>query len=188
MGSSGEGKTTLLHILAGIAPFDEGKIQFLGKNQISPLADQIGMIFQSHNLLEDFTLWENLLLPARILRKNISLLQKRAENLLHTVGLMEKKDMPIKFLSGGEKQRTAIARALICSPEIIIADEPSGNLDHHNSQIIHTLLLDMVRKEKKSLIVATHDRELASLCDEKYLLKEGKLLKQEQAPLETAPL
>ena len=176
MGSSGEGKTTLLHILAGLESFDEGLlVEGSGKNLPSISPEDRGMIFQSYNLLEDCTVLENLLFPARILRRDLSSYKERAFSLLQKVGLLDRKDSLAKILSGGEKQRIAICRALLCSPKLILADEPSGSLDHYNSTLIHQMLLKMVKEENKSLIVATHDMELANLCDKKYQLKEGLL-------------
>jgi lipoprotein-releasing system ATP-binding protein len=175
MGASGEGKTTLLHILSGIASYDSGEIFFQEKKSLKPLPDQIGIIFQSSNLLEDFSVMENILMPARILRKNPDSLIIRARHLLDKMAISDKENNPVKHLSGGEKQRVAIARALLCSPKLIVADEPSGNLDHHNSSLIHGLFLSVVKEEKASLIVATHDSSLAAMCDEIYLLQNQKL-------------
>ena len=177
MGASGVGKTTLLHILGTLESFDTGTLHIL--NNDKPANDirnkHIGYIFQNYNLLEDLSLLENILMPAYIARKNIkknSPSYKRALWLLEEVGLEKRADYPAKNLSGGEKQRAAIARAFCNDPDIILADEPSGNLDHANSKIIHKLLIDSVKKFNKSLIIATHDKELASLCDEIYILED----------------
>jgi len=182
MGSSGAGKTTLLHILGTLESFDSGKINILNSssknNEIRN--KHIGFIFQAYNLIDDLTLLENVLMPAFIARKNIlskSSAQKRAHNLLKEVGLIKRKNHLAKELSGGEKQRATIARAFLNDPDIILADEPSGNLDFKNSKIIHKLLIDSVKKYNKSLIIATHDKKLASLCDKIYLLENGKFLK-----------
>ncbi|MBN2479292.1 MAG: ABC transporter ATP-binding protein [Parachlamydiales bacterium] len=180
MGESGEGKTTLLHILGTLDSFDEGDLEILdqkaafSKNNF--LGEKIGFIFQSYNLLEDLTLLDNVLMPAYIARKNIkknSPIYQRALNLIKDVGLTSKVDLFAKNLSGGEMQRAAIARALVLDPDIILADEPSGNLDFKNSQNIHQLLINFQKKHQKCLIVATHDKNLASLCDKTYLLKDG---------------
>jgi len=182
MGSSGAGKTTLLHILGTLESFDSGKINILNSssknNEIRN--KHIGFIFQSYNLIDDLTLLENVLMPALIARKNIlskSTAYKRALNLLKEVGLIKRKNHLAKELSGGEKQRATIARAFLNDPDIILADEPSGNLDFENSKIIHKLLVDSVKKYNKSLIIATHDKKLASLCDKIYYLENGKFLK-----------
>ncbi|NGX34080.1 MAG: Lipoprotein-releasing system ATP-binding protein LolD [Candidatus Anoxychlamydiales bacterium] len=182
MGSSGAGKTTLLHILGTLESFDSGEISILDSacsdNEIRN--KHIGFIFQSYNLLEDLTLLENILIPALIARKNIaskSIANKRAFLLLKEVGLTKRKNHLAKELSGGEKQRATIARAFLNDPDIILADEPSGNLDFENSKIIHKLLIESVKKYNKSLIVATHDKKLASLCDKIFYLENGKFLK-----------
>ena len=176
MGASGEGKTTLLHILGSLEDFDAGSLNILNFTTNSLLCEKIGFIFQNYNLLDDFTLLENILSPPSIARKNISSnseMHNRAIDLLQMVGLDSRKDILAQKLSGGEKQRAAIARALIMDPDIILADEPTGNLDYKNSIIVHELLISSVKKHKKSLIVATHDKSLASMCDKIYTLKDG---------------
>ena len=176
MGASGEGKTTLLHILGSLENFDAGSLNILNFTKNSLLCEKIGFIFQNYNLLDDFTLLENILSPPSIARKNISSnseMHNRAIDLLQMVGLDSRKDILAQKLSGGEKQRAAIARALIMDPDIILADEPTGNLDYKNSIIVHELLISSVKKHKKSLIVATHDKSLASMCDKIYTLKDG---------------
>lgn len=179
-GASGKGKTTLLHILAGLEKPTKGSIYIsdtlLNEANAAKIRNsQIGFIFQTYNLLEDFTVLENVLLPAKIARNSTASVLNRCELLLQEVNLEEKKNFSTKFLSGGEKQRVAIARSFCNDPEIVLADEPSGNLDSTNSKLIHNLLLNFVRKKNKSLIVATHDEELANLCDEAYILKDGLL-------------
>ncbi len=178
MGKSGEGKSTLLHILGTLEKPCSGEIEFMGR----PLASyslpvlrnqKIGFVFQSYNLLEDYTLLENLLMPAHIARKTPD--RTRADQLLGEVGLEGRAHFLTKHLSGGEKQRASIARALFNDPDLILADEPSGNLDRINSQTIHELLLKTVKERKKTLIVVTHDRELADLCDRQLTLKDGVL-------------
>ncbi len=176
-GASGEGKTTLLHILTGLASIQSGKILFQNEILKKPSPEKIGMIFQSYNLLEDLTVLENVCMPVKIARFAMADYLDRALELLSTIGLEEKKATPARFLSGGEKQRVAIARALLCNPKILLADEPSGNLDHHNSSIIHQLLLNHVAKEKKALVVATHDHELATMCQQIFLLQNKKISK-----------
>lgn len=183
MGASGEGKTTLLHILGTLETPDEGTLQILGKeyqkNEFPHIRNtNIGFIFQNYNLLEDFTTLDNVLMPARIARKSLpkgGLLHNRGLDLLKQVGLKTRAHFPAKLLSGGERQRVTIARSLCNDPEIILADEPSGNLDHENSGQIHELLLNCVKKMNKSLIIVTHDEKLAQLCDRRYLLQNGKL-------------
>lgn len=183
MGKSGEGKSTLLHIFGTLEQPCQGELSLLDRKiDFSSAAEMrnrhIGFIFQSFNLLEDYTLLENVIMPARIARKEThpkSAAYERALFLLEQVGLSARRDFLAKHLSGGEKQRAAIARALLNDPELILADEPSGNLDSANSQSIHELLLSASQKYGKTVIVVTHDRELASLCDKIYMLKEGVL-------------
>lgn len=174
-GRSGEGKTTLLHILGTLEEPDSGEIEIAGQtltrsNASSLRNQQIGFVFQSYNLLEDFTTLENVLMPARIARKPIS--RQKGLELLALVGLEDRADFPAKLLSGGEKQRTAIARALCNNPNLILADEPTGNLDRTNAKRVGEILLSL----KKTLILVTHDLELASLCKKKYELSCGQLL------------
>lgn len=183
-GSSGEGKTTLLHVIGTLESFSSGSLTIAGKQVTKNNAAHIrnillSFIFQNYNLLEDFSLIDNILMPARISRSNInkqSFLYKKAHELLDSVGLSKRAQFPVKLLSGGEKQRAAIARSLCNDPELILADEPSGNLDHSNSRIIHNLLIDSVKATGKSLLVVTHDKELAALCDHVYILEDGVLL------------
>lgn len=172
-GRSGSGKTTLLHILGTLENPDSGKLMIGGvlatpRNASSLRQHFIGFVFQSYNLLEDFTALENVLMPARIAR--IQLNRQKGIDLLEQVGLAHRADFPAKLLSGGERQRIAIARALCNNPQLILADEPSGNLDSANGEAIGTLLLSLVKEKGKSLILVTHDEHLASLCDRKYRL------------------
>ena len=172
-GRSGSGKTTLLHILGTLDKADSGEIFIEGQKVMTHNASffkqhVIGFVFQSYNLLEDFTALENVLMPARIARKSTN--RDKGLQLLEQVGLSLRADFPVKLLSGGERQRVAIARALCNDPQIILADEPSGNLDATNGQAIGSLLLSLVREKGKSLILVTHDAQLASLCDRRYSL------------------
>ena len=182
MGASGEGKTTLLHILGALEKKDSGDILFDGSSiDLIPShiirRKHVGFVFQSYNLIEDLTALDNILLPKKILGERKDINYKKALSLLDQVGLSKRAHFPVKLLSGGEKQRVAIARSFINDPEIILADEPSGNLDHKTSEAIHHLLISFAKKYGKSLIVATHDKTLASLCDEIYLLNDGKISK-----------
>jgi lipoprotein-releasing system ATP-binding protein len=177
-GKSGEGKTTLLHILGTLEPPTEGTIEICGikansSNWSKLRNEQIGFIFQAYNLLEDYTVLENVLMPAKIGGRTDC--EKRAFELLEEVGLSHRAHFPAKLLSGGEKQRAAIARAFLNDPALILADEPSGNLDHAHSTIIYNLLLGAAQKRGKALIVVTHDRELAALCQKTYALLDGEL-------------
>jgi lipoprotein-releasing system ATP-binding protein len=177
-GRSGEGKTTLLHILGTLENADSGTLEIEGalctrSNAAWVRRRSIGFVFQSFNLLEGFTALENVLMPAKILRRPAS--RKEGLDLLDAVGLTHRADFPVKLLSGGERQRVAIARALCNDPSLILADEPSGNLDAENGEAIGDLLLTLVRERKKSLILATHDARLAALCGTTYRLTSGQL-------------
>jgi lipoprotein-releasing system ATP-binding protein len=179
-GKSGEGKTTLLHILGTLEPPTEGTLEICGLPASSSnwnlLRNQkIGFIFQAYNLLEDYTVLENVLMPAKIGNRLNSAAHLRAMELLEEVGLSHRADFPAKLLSGGEKQRAAIARAFLNDPALILADEPSGNLDHAHSTIIYNLLLGAAQRRGKALIVVTHDQELAALCQKTYSLMDGHL-------------
>lgn len=181
VGRSGEGKSTLLQVLGTLEPPTIGaltiadqEISFFNKSLIRN--KHIGFVFQSFHLLEDYTALENILMPARIARRDTSPgseARTRALELLDTVGLDARAHFNTKLLSGGEKQRVAIARALCNDPDILFADEPSGNLDKQTSKVIHDLLLNFAKKTGKALIVVTHDPELASLCDSRYTLQDG---------------
>jgi lipoprotein-releasing system ATP-binding protein len=181
MGKSGEGKSTLLHILGALEKPSDGELKFLGQSYeehaLSKLRSlHIGFIFQAFNLLDEYTALGNLLMPAKIARKSVSKgseAHDRALHLLERVGLIERKDFPAKLLSGGEKQRIAIARALMNDPDLLLADEPSGNLDSATSQMVYELLLGCVKESGKTLIVVTHDASLAKLCDRTLILKDG---------------
>lgn len=183
MGKSGEGKSTLLHILGTLETACKGELEICGisadSSSFNTLRNQhIGFIFQAYNLLDDYTTLDNVLMPAKIARKEThakSAAYARALELLDKVGLSTRANFFTKLLSGGERQRAAIARALMNDPDLILADEPSGNLDRSNSASIHDLLIRTAKELNKSLIVVTHDLELASLCDRKFHLKNGQL-------------
>lgn len=182
-GKSGEGKSTLLHILGTLEPPTDGELILCGQSIHStslPLLRNrfIGFVFQGFHLLEEMTVLDNVLMPAKIGRRATtpgSSAYERAKTLIEQVSLTPRTDFLVKHLSGGEKQRVALARALLNDPPLILADEPSGNLDRAHSQIIHQLLLELTCRQGKTLIVVTHDRELASLCHQQYSLKEGLL-------------
>lgn len=182
-GKSGSGKSTLLNILGTLEPPTSGELILCGQaarsSSAAPLRNKhIGFIFQAYHLLDDFSLLENVLMPAKIARKDTSKgseSYERALTLLREVDLLSKASQPTKTLSGGEKQRACLARALGNNPDIILADEPTGNLDSVNSEIVATLLLQAAKNEKKSLILVTHDLDLAQLCDKTFQLKDGLL-------------
>lgn len=183
MGRSGEGKSTLLQILGTLEPACSGSLNIAGEevssfNKTRIRGKSIGFIFQSFHLLEDYTVLENVLMPGYIARedpKKGGPLRNKAHKLLESVGLADRINYSTKLLSGGEKQRTAIARALCNDPELILADEPTGNLDKKTAEGIQDLLLDFAKNKGKTLILVTHDKELANLCDKQYFLNNGQL-------------
>lgn len=180
MGKSGEGKSTLLHILGTLESPTSGTVEIEEAPADPSLRrEKIGFIFQAYHLLEECTALENVLMPMRIARRKVD--TAHGMKLLEEVGLASKSSTLAKFLSGGEKQRVAIARALCNDPTLILADEPTGNLDYSHSQVIQQLLLFCVKKRGKSLIVATHDPEFASQCDRQLFLKDGGLYTQPQS-------
>lgn len=180
-GPSGVGKSTLLNIFGTLEEPSSGslEIESISTKQadLAHIRNQhIGFIFQSYHLLEEYTALDNVLMPAQIARKPTSKnspAHKRALMLLEKVGMSHRALFLTKLLSGGEKQRVAIARALCNDPALILADEPSGNLDEYNAHIIHQLLIDCAHTFHKALVVVTHNQELAQLCDHRFLLKEG---------------
>ena len=167
VGNSGVGKTTLLNILGGLEKPVTGyarlgdKDCFLGDSDPIFRAKNFGFIFQSHNLLSDFTALENVMMPLMILGSSLDEAKSLASDLLVKVGLQERKQHKTLLLSGGEQQRVAIARAMVTKPSVILADEPTGNLDKDNSDKIARLLLDAREFNKASVIVVTHSMEFA---------------------------
>lgn len=185
-GASGSGKSSLLHLLGTLDQPSSGQILFFGKQvrrEELPIFRncRIGFIFQNFYLLEDDSVINNVLMPAQIARKDTgqkSKARERALALLESVGLVDRCDEKGSLLSGGEKQRVAIARALMNDPEIVLADEPSGNLDHRTADTIHELLLALAEKHRGVLIV-THDRELAEKCHREEILRDGTLMQRQ---------
>ncbi len=181
MGRSGEGKSTLLHILGTLEKPCQGTLEIADQdadsfNKTILRNRHIGFIFQSFHLLEDCTTLENVLMPAKIARRSVkphSEAREHALHLLNQVGLSDRIHYNVKQLSGGEKQRAAIARALCNDPDIILADEPSGNLDRQNAEIIYEILFSFVEKRNKALIAVTHDTVLANRCQTRYQLQNG---------------
>jgi len=184
MGPSGVGKSTLLHILGTLDTPCSGFLKIVGKDSIKTSStllrnQHIGFIFQNYNLLEEYSVLDNVLMPAKIARKGHQ--ESHAKQLLEKVGLASHAEHLAKLLSGGEKQRVAIARALCNNPDLILADEPSGNLDDTHSTRIHNLLLSSTKKLNKALIVVTHNFELAQKCDRIYTLHDGHLAENKRA-------
>lgn len=178
IGPSGSGKSTLLHILGTLEPQTSGTIEYFNhETDFSHIrSHKVGFVFQSSNLLEEFTLLENLLIKAKIARRAThkhSEAYKEALDLLDCVQLSHRKDFAVKYLSGGEKQRGAIARALLNNPELILADEPTGNLDINSSCHVQEILIDSCRHLQKSLVVVTHDLLFAKKCDRTLQLRDG---------------
>lgn len=185
-GRSGQGKSTLLQLLGTLESPCSGTIEIADQkvsrfNRDKIRNHHIAFVFQAFYLLEDYTAIENVLMPARIAREDVtkgSPAYRRACDLLDRVGLSDRMEFTTKLLSGGEKQRVAIARALCNDPDLILADEPSGNLDRHNASSIHTMLLDFARQNNKAVIIVTHDQHLAQLCDAEYILNDGLLFQK----------
>lgn len=176
-GKSGCGKSTLLHILGGLERASSGEILYEGKEAEdlpSLLQNEIGFVFQSFHLLEDYTALENVLMPMQIARKRKGI-KERAKELLREVGLEGKEELPAPLLSGGEKQRVALARALANEPKLLLADEPTGNLDEENRLKVADLLFSTLQKRECALILVTHDEELAARCSKRVVLHGGLL-------------
>ena len=184
VGASGAGKTTLLHILGTLEKAKSGNylindksVLNLNPNELSKFRNlEIGFIFQFHNLLVEFSAFENICLPGYISDKNKIEVEKRALELLNILGISDKKDNKPNELSGGEQQRVAIARALINSPSIILADEPSGNLDSKNADNLHELILKLNKELNQTFIIVTHNNELAAMTDRTLKMVDGKFI------------
>lgn len=183
VGRSGNGKSTLLNILSGIDSFTSGTVKVAGfdlskmteKDLCNYRANYIGLIFQFHYLLKDFTALENIFLPSYMTGKNKKLAIEKAESLLNEVGLYERKNHLPSELSGGERQRIAVARSLINDPHLILADEPTGNLDPENAELISDLLYNVSEKHNKTLLLVTHDEKVAKKAQVIYKLADKKI-------------
>jgi len=178
LGSSGTGKSTLIHLIAGLERPTAGEIR-VKKSLISEMSDgdrakfrkeNVGVIYQFHHLLPEFNVLENVMMPLRIKRVPYITAKKEAFQILEKVGLEHKVNDQPATLSGGERQRVAIARAMVSMPSLILADEPTGNLDRNNAHNVFRLILSLVNDHGSSLIVATHDLELAALCNNRKVL------------------
>lgn len=183
VGPSGAGKTTLLQILGTLGKQDSGRVIIHGvdtatlvKNQLSAFRNlNIGFVFQFHQLLPEFNALENVCIPGYIARRPRREVERRAVELLDFLGLRQRLEHKPGELSGGEQQRVAVARALINDPGLILADEPSGNLDSENKQELHGLFIRLREEFGKTLVIVTHDRELAALADRTISMKDGRI-------------
>ena len=183
-GSSGAGKTTLLKIIGKLEKPDSGEIIFQNKNvtHLNSLELQdfrnknIGFVFQFHHLMPEFTALENICMPAYLKNKNKKEIQSKALELMDFLKIESRKNSFPEYISGGEKQRVAIARALINNPDMILADEPSGNLDTTQSMDIYNLFNSLRNKFNQTFIIVTHDKELSKLTDKTIFLKDGKII------------
>ena len=182
MGPSGVGKSTLLHLLGGIDRPDSGRVVVFGQaiDELSPRArarfrnEKVGFVFQFHHLRPEFTAEENVAMPDRIAGVTESTARKRAGELLERVGLADRRGHGARALSGGEQQRVAIARALARGPGLLLADEPTGNLDSASAQAVFTLLRDLHAEREMTTVLVTHNPDLASRCDKLFSMsREG---------------
>ena len=184
VGASGAGKTTLLQIIGTLSRPDGGRVEIDGRD-VSALGDRalsqfrnerIGFVFQFHHLLAEFTAFENVCIPGLIGRRPRADVERRASELLDMMGLAARRDHKPGQLSGGEQQRVAIARALVNSPAVLLADEPSGNLDSHNRDEIHRLFFDLRERLGQTVVIVTHDENLAAMADRKITMSDGLIL------------
>lgn len=184
VGASGSGKSSLLHLLGGLDEPTSGNVtlrdynlQNLSQTKLSALRNQmLGFVYQFHHLLPEFTALENVMMPLLIGKLNKQEAKKRALAILDKVGLAERVEHRPSELSGGERQRAAIARALVTKPACVLADEPTGNLDRKNAEIIIELMLTLKNEHKASLVVVTHDENLAKKFDRQLLMTEKGLV------------
>lgn len=183
VGPSGAGKTTLLQIMGTLDQPDTGRI-FLNTVEVSRMKEKelsafrnkhIGFVFQFHQLLPEFTALENVMIPAFIAGTPVGKATKRAKEILHFMDLSDRSEHKPNELSGGEKQRVAVARALINNPAVILADEPSGSLDTHNKEELHQLFFDLRDKLGQTFVIVTHDESLAALTDRTIHMVDGKI-------------
>lgn len=185
VGKSGSGKSTLMHILAGLDHPTNGQVLFgdlslakMSEGQLAKVRNQsFGFIFQQFFLQPNMTVLENVALPLKIAGTSRSVRETAARKAIEAVGLEDKIKNKAVDLSGGQKQRVAIARAIVCKPDVIFADEPTGNLDSENGKLVAKLLFDLHKKEGMTLVLVTHDSDLAKLCDRVIHITDGKISK-----------
>ncbi|MFN3840691.1 MAG: ABC transporter ATP-binding protein [Cyclobacteriaceae bacterium] len=181
VGASGAGKSTLLHIIGTLDAPDAGKVLINGIDVFSYSQAElaafrnrsIGFVFQFHNLLPEFTAKENVMMPAMISKQNTHNAAARADELLKLLGISARAHHKPSELSGGEQQRVAVARALINEPALVLADEPSGNLDSMNARELHQLFFDLRKRFNQTFIIVTHNEEFASMADRKLVIRDG---------------
>lgn len=186
VGPSGSGKSTLLHILGTLDKADAGQvflrdenITFLNGDKLAHFRNSnIGFVFQFHHLLPEFTALENVCIPGWLSTRKKSAVQERATEILMLLGLRDRLENKPNELSGGEQQRVAVARALINNPEVVFADEPSGNLDSANAKELHQLFFDLRQQFKQTFLIVTHNEELAQQSDRMLTMKDGKIISQ----------
>ncbi len=184
VGASGAGKSTLLQIAGTLMRPDGGRVVIdgtdvgaLGDRALSRFRNErIGFVFQFHHLLPEFTALENVMIPALIGRRDKRAAARRAAELLETMGLAERLEHKPAALSGGEQQRVAIARALMNDPAVLLADEPSGNLDSRNREEIHRLFFDLRNRTGQTVVIVTHDEGLAATADRRIVMSDGRVL------------
>src|SRR5688572_26962177 len=184
VGASGAGKSTLLHILGTLDIPDQGKVLINDRDVFAQTSrnlaafrnESIGFVFQFHNLLPEFTALENVIIPGIIGRKDEPAVRRRAESLLDMLGLLNRKDHKPSELSGGEQQRVAVARALVNSPHMILADEPSGNLDSKNAVELHNLFFQLRKELGQTFIIVTHNADLSRMADRRLEIRDGQIL------------
>jgi len=184
VGPSGAGKSTLLYIVSSLEKADKGQVFFEG-NDITQLSEtdlahyrnqKIGFVFQFHHLLPEFTAIENVSIPGWIAKMPSKQIQQKASELLDFMGLSDKMDKKPHSLSGGEQQRVAVARALLNSPALIFADEPTGNLDSENANALHQLFIRLRNEMNQSFLIVTHNESLAAMSNRSLTMKDGKFL------------
>jgi lipoprotein-releasing system ATP-binding protein len=184
LGASGAGKTTLLNIIGTLDKADSGIVEINGRNiselnekQLSEFRNkEIGFVYQFHYLLNEFTALENIIMPALIAKEKKNIAIEKAKELLNILNIYDRAEHKPSELSGGEQQRVAIARALINRPSIILADEPSGNLDTNNAKQLHELFFQLRETCKQTFLIVTHNNELAQMSDRRLIMQDGKII------------